>query len=348
MARLRRSDPQVPGISRRRAGKGFSYRGPDGHRVDDPTVLDRIRKLAIPPAWTDVWICPWSNGHIQAMGTDAKGRRQYRYHDEWRARRDAEKFEHMLAFAEALPALREHVLAELADHDAELTCDRVLACAIRLLDLGFFRIGTEGYAEENNTFGLATMRKKHVKIHGDEITFDYIAKSGKRRVQSIVDPAVAAVVRELKERSGGGYELLAYVNDDGSWCDVKSTDINTYLKEHTGEDITAKDFRTWHATVLCAVGLAKTPGAASKTAAKRSVVQAVKEVAEYLGNTPSVCRGSYIDPRIIDRYQMGSTREAALVESAEAGADPYETRQIIEEAVLEVLVDPATDTSLAA
>jgi DNA topoisomerase IB len=314
--------------------------------MSDPAVLERIRALAIPPAWTDVWICPWPNGHIQATGHDAKGRRQYRYHDEWRARRDAEKFEHMIVFAQALPNLRAVVAQHLAEEG--LTRSRVLACATRLLDVGFFRIGSEGYAEENDTFGLATMRKKHVTVSGDEVTFDYIAKSGKRRVQSVVDAEVAALVTELKGRRGGGYELLAYRDSDGEWRDIKSTDINTYLKEQTGEDITAKDFRTWHATVLCAVGLAKTPTAASRAAAKRSVVQAVKDVADYLGNTPSVCKGSYIDPRIIDRYEMGTTLEAAIVASAEAGADAYETRQVIEDAVLELLVEKPSDESLAA
>ena len=345
MPRLRRSDPSTPGISRRRAGKGFTYRGPDGHRITDAEVLDRIRALAIPPAWTDVWISPWPNGHIQAMGTDAKGRRQYRYHDAWRARRDAEKFDHMLVFARALPRLRVVVDEHLAQDG--LTRDRVLACAARLLDLGFFRIGTEGYAEENNTFGLATMRKRHVTINGDVVTFDYTAKSGKRRVQSIVDEQVALVVRDLRQRKGGGHELLAH-HDGERWVDIKSTDINDYLKLHTGEDITAKDFRTWNATVLCAVGLAQTRAGGRTASVKRVIARAVKDVAEYLGNTPAVCRDSYIDPRVIDHYQAGTTIEKAL--AALDGDDPADlerTRQIIEDSVLDVLDTQATRADAA-
>lgn len=344
MPRLRRSDPSAPGITRRRAGRGFTYRAPDGRRLTDADAIERIRKLAIPPAWTDVWIAPWPNGHIQAMGTDAKGRRQYRYHDAWRARRDAEKFEHMLVFARALPRLRSVVDEHLAGEG--LSRDRVLACAVRLLDLGFFRIGTEGYAEENNTFGLATMRKKHVSISGDVVTFDYTAKSGKRRVQTIVDEQVARIVRELKNRKGGGYELLAH-HDGERWVDVKSTDINAYLKEHTGEDITAKDFRTWNATVLCAVGLAQMRVEGKTVNTKRVVARSVKEVAEYLGNTPAVCRNSYIDPRVIDNYQAGTTIEAALVGSDGEALDLDETRCVIEAAVLDVLDAEATGAAAA-
>src|SRR3954447_6583123 len=205
-ARLRRVDCSAPGIRRRKVGRGFVYVDPSGSRVSDPAVLDRIKGLVIPPAWTDVWICTDARGHIQATGVDARGRRQYRYHDVWRERRDREKFDHMMEFARALPTLRDATRAHLSED--ELTRARVLACAARLLDLGFFRIGTEGYAEENQTYGLATMRKRHVTIDGDVVTFDYTAKSGKRRMQSVVDPDVAEVVRQLKGRRGGGYELL--------------------------------------------------------------------------------------------------------------------------------------------
>src|SRR3954447_17762363 len=287
MVRLRRSDLSQPGITRRRQGKGFTYLWPDGSRVTDPDVLSRIRALVIPPAWNDLWITPWPNGHIQAVGTDAKGRRQYRYHDAWRSRRDAQKFEHMTIFADSLEPLRHVVARHLAE--PELSRDRVLACAVRLLDVGFFRIGTEGYAEENNTFGLATMRRKHVCVDGRLVTFDYTAKSGKRRVQSVVDVDVADVVGRLKHRHGGGRELLAYRDGDG-WADVRSVDINAYLKAHTDTEITAKDFRTWHATVLCAVGVASAPSPPSARAAKRAVAHAMRDVATYLGNTPAVCR----------------------------------------------------------
>jgi DNA topoisomerase IB len=277
------------------------------------------------------------------MGTDAKGRRQYRYHDAWRARRDADKFEHMLVFARALPRLRRVVDEHLADE--EMSRERVLACATRLLDLGFFRIGTEGYAEENNSFGLATMRKKHVCVEGDVVTFDYIAKSGKRRIQSVVDADVARTVRELKERRGGGYELLAY-RDGDRWVDVKSTDINAYLKTQTGEDITAKDFRTWNATVLCAVNLARAGAEGRSPSAKRVVAAAVKEVSYYLGNTPAVCRGSYIDPRIIDRFQAGAVVSEVLVTAVETTTS--ETRLSVEAAVIDVLSDDADVAAAAA
>lgn len=343
MVRLRRSNVGGPGITRRRCGKGFIYVGPDGRRVTDEEVLARIRRLVVPPAWQDVWISPVANGHIQAIGTDAKGRRQYRYHDDWRVRRDAAKFDHMLAFAAVLPPLRRTVAMHIAE--PEPSRDRVLAVAVRLLDDGFFRIGTEGYADQNNTFGLATLRKEHVRIDGQRLTFDYTAKSGVRRVQSVVDAEVADAVRLLKRRRGGAPELLAY-RDGRRWIDVKSGDINAYLKECTGEDITAKDFRTWHATVLCAVALAEAAGTAGPagtamgpTARRRAVAAAIKAVAHDLGNTPAVCRASYVDPRIIDRFHAGVTI-AGPVLPARTGGRPvgeHVEREVIEAAVLELL-----------
>jgi DNA topoisomerase-1 len=339
MARLRRTNPNTKGITRRRAGRGFCYYGPDGRRLTDEPTLERIRALVLPPAWTDVWICPWPNGHIQALGTDVKGRRQYRYHDDWRKRRDAEKFDHMVVFAQALPALRAKVDEHLRERG--FSRNRVLVCATRLLELGFFRIGSEGYAEENNTFGLATMRKRHVTVKGDVITFDYVAKSGKRRVQSVVDADIAKFVSKLKARRGGGHELLAY-RDGTRWVDVKSADINAYLKEQTGENISAKDFRTWNATMLCAVGLARQDDVASSAAQKRVVAAAVKEVAEYLGNTPAVCRSSYIDPRVVDQLCAGRASERLGVATSvlEAGSIA-EVRAQIETAIIAMLApDP--------
>jgi DNA topoisomerase IB len=336
--RLRRADCARPGIRRRRAGRGFTYLDADGNRVTDPEVLDRIRALAIPPAWTDVWICSDARGHIQATGMDARGRKQYRYHDLWRERRDREKFEHMLDFARALPELRQRVARDLAQED--LSRDRVLACATRLLDLGFFRIGTEGYAEENQTYGLATIHKRHVRLLGaSTVVFDYAAKSGKRRIQSVVDPEVYTVVEALKRRRGGKPELLAY-RDGRRWVDVRSTDINAYIKEATGGEFTAKDFRTWNATVLAATALAVSARVASATARKRAVTRAVQEVAHYLGNTPAVCRSSYIDPRVVDRYQAGETIVAALGQLGAATGDGQGTlltQGPVEEAVVELL-----------
>ena len=342
MPRLRRVDCSMPGIRRRRVGRGFTYVDAFGQRVTDPEELDRIRALAIPPAWTDVWICPLANGHIQATGVDARGRRQYRYHDAWRLRRDQEKFDHLIAFGRALPAMRKAICRDLAL--PHLPRERVLACATRLLDLGFFRIGTEGYAEQNQTYGLATMRKEHVTVGpGDLVTFDYTAKSGKRRLQSIVDPDVAEVVRALKRRRGSGPELLAYRRDEGGWADVRSADINAYVKEVTGGEFTAKDFRTWNATVLAAVALAVSATVTSVTGRKRAVTRAVKEVAHYLGNTPAVCRASYIDPRVVDRYQAGVTVAAELSRlGKDAEFGHLSTQGPIEGAVLDLLDDAPT------
>jgi DNA topoisomerase I len=336
MARLRRVDCSGPGIRRRRRGKGFEYLDEDGRRVTQPSVIERIRELAIPPAWEEVWICPYPMGHIQATGTDAAGRKQYRYHDRWRERRDAQKFDEMIDFAEALPELRERVAKDLRKRS--LARDKVLACAVRLLDRGFFRIGSENYAEENETYGIATMRKRHAEVSGDEITFDYEAKGGQRRVQSIGDPQVARVIRELKQRRGGGDDLLAY-KDGRRWVDVRSSDINEYLKEATGGDFSAKDFRTWSGTVLAAVALAVAGMAtSSKSARNRAKSRAVKEVARYLGNTPAVCRASYIDPRVFDRFDGGLTIGGALPELIEDTATWPDVQRSVEEAVIDLLV----------
>ena len=328
MPRLRRVDCSAPGLTRRRRGRGFEYVDFRGNRVDDPLIIARIRALGIPPAWKDVWICPDDRGHLQAVGTDAAGRRQYIYHEIWRRRRDAEKFDHMLEFARSLPALREICDEDLMRHD--LGRERVLGCAVRLLDRGFFRIGTEGYAEQNQTYGLATMQKKHVRLKDGVIHFDYIAKSGKRRVHALVDPPVFDVVEALKKRRAGGLELLAY-KEGRTWYDVKSMDINLYIKEITGGDFTAKDFRTWNATVLAAVAVAVSGQAAtSKTARKRAITRAVQEVSHYLGNTPAVCRASYIDPRVFDRYRSGWTIEPVMDElGAEAQFGELSTQGVI-------------------
>jgi DNA topoisomerase I len=331
--RLRRVDCSGPGLRRVRRGRGFSIVDPDGERVDDPEVLQRISELVIPPAWEDVWICPYPGGHIQATGIDQRGRKQYLYHPRWRARRDAQKFDDMVEFGRALPALRERVEAGLARED--VSRDHVLALAVRLLDRGFFRIGSEDYAVTNATYGLATMKKRHVRVNGDTLLFDYPAKSGKRRVQAVVDPAVAADIRRLKTRRGGGDELLAY-KAGGRWVDVKSADINAWLKDATGKDISAKDFRTWGATVLASVGLAVSPVPPAKTARKRAIARVVKEVAYYLGNTPAVARASYIDPRTFERYQDGITIAGALPQLADGEASTA-IQGDVEAAVLDLL-----------
>lgn len=347
MARLKRVDCSSPGIQRRKSGKGFTYLDQNGNNVVDEDVLRRIRTLVLPPAWSDVWICAHPMGHIQAVGIDARGRKQYRYHDDWRIKRDVEKFDHMLDFAKALPVIRETTSDHLTQDG--LTRERVLACAVRLLDLGFFRIGTEGYAEENQTFGLATIRKSHVKIAGDVITFDYIAKSGKRRIQSVGDPDVLAVIRELKARRGGGPELLAWRNGN-RWVDVKSADVNAYIKAITGGEFSAKDFRTWSATVLAAVALAVSSEVArSESGRKRAVARAMKEVSAYLGNTPAVCRSSYVDPRVVDYYTSGATiLDALACLDEESGLGGLHTHGAIEVAVLELLSDNAISDAAAA
>jgi DNA topoisomerase IB len=312
MPRLRRADCSGPGFRRVPRGRGFSYLDEDGDPIEEPEVVERLRGLGIPPAWKEVWICPWDCGHIQATGLDAAGRKQYLYHEAWRTRRDAEKFDEMLSFAKDLPALRDHVADALGGGDS-LTRERVLACAVRLLDRGFFRIGTEQYAEANESFGLATMRKEHVTLEDeDTMVFDYPAKSGVRQVRAVVDPAATAIIGKLKRRRGGGEELLAYKRGS-RWHDLRSDDINEYIKELTGGGYSAKDFRTWNATVLAAVALAVSGEvAATKTGRKRAITRAVKEVAHYLGNTPAVCRASYIDPRVFDAYEGGLIIRPAL------------------------------------
>ena len=348
MARLRRSDCSRPGITRRRRGRGFCYHDQNGARIEDPVVLERISELGIPPAWNDVWICPYPHGHLQATGTDAAGRKQYRYHPEWRARRDQEKFDDMVRFARALPALREHVAADLASSD-EPTRRRVLACAVRLLDRGFFRIGGEEYAADNESYGLATMRKEHVRVEaGDVMVFDYPAKHGKRRVQAVVDPDVCRLVKTLKRRRGGGPELLAY-RDGRTWRDIRSADINEYLKDATGDAFSAKDFRTWSATVLAAIALAVSGEVATTaTGRKRAIVRAVKEVAHYLGNTAAVARASYIDPRVFDAYNAGLIIRPVLEQVGDA-AQPGELpihQRAVEEAVLDLLNERESSPAL--
>jgi DNA topoisomerase IB len=311
---LARSEPAAPGIRRRRCGRGFRYFAADGTPLADAEALSRIKALVIPPAWEDVWICPDPNGHIQALGTDAAGRRQYRYHDRWREQRDQEKFDRMLEFGQALPRIRAVVQRHLPGQG--LSRDRVLAAAVRLIDLGFFRSGGEEYATENGSFGLATIRRDHVRCRDGELLFRYQGKSGKQREQVLADDHVYAVVQSLKRRRSAPdlADLLVY-RSGKRWHNVTADDINDYLREVSGGDFTAKDFRTWHATVLAAVGLAVSePAAGSPAASKRAVARVVQEVADYLGNTPAVARASYIDPRIIELYENGVTIAPALTD----------------------------------
>lgn len=333
--RLRRADPNRAGLTRRGRGRGFEYLDERGNRIEDEATLERIRKLAIPPAWTDVWISADELGHIQAVGTDAAGRRQYRYHDLWRQRRDRSKHERMEAFARQLPELRVTIAEDLARRG--LPRERVLAAAARLLDQAFFRVGGESYAEQNGSFGLATIRRDHVDVHGSQLTFDYTAKGGIRRIQRVGDVELAKVVKALKRRDDDSPELLAW-KEGGRWRDVRSADINDYLKEHAGDEVSAKDFRTWHATVLAAVFLAgKDVEATTHTSRKRLAAAAVREVAGFLGNTPAVCRASYIDPRAIDRFMDGETIGSDLLAiGTDDLADPS-VQARLEQAVLDLL-----------
>ena len=343
--RLRRSNCAVPGISRRRRGRGFEYLDPDGERIDDPEVLERSTELVIPPAWRDVWICMDPRGHLQATGVDAAGRKQYLYHPRWRAHRDRHKFDSMLAFGAALPRLRRGVAHDLrVAHGAarvpvaELTEQRVLACAVRLLDLGFFRIGSEDYAERNESYGLTTMLREHVTLGEREVIFDFPAKSGQRRVQAIADPEALAMLAALKRRRTGS-QLLAYRSADG-WSELRAEEVNAYLKRKSGGPFTAKDFRTWNATVLAAVALAGAGETQRRAAREREAKQAIKTVAAYLGNTPAVCRASYVDPRVIDRFQAGVTIVGAIGRAGPDLARPR-VRARVERAVLELLQDAA-------
>jgi DNA topoisomerase I len=342
MPRLKRADCGSPGLTRRRRGKGFEYLDEEGRRIDDPELVQRISDLAIPPAWEDVWICPNPLGHIQATGVDAAGRKQYLYHERWRERQDRKKFDAMVRFAQALPNMRERVERDLAGDG--VTRQRVLAAAVRLLDRGFLRIGGESYAEDNDSYGLATMRKEHVTVTREHaINFDFTGKSGIRHVRYVVDEPVAEIVRELKRRRGGGEELLAYRGENGRWRDIKSPDIRAYVKETAGDEYTAKDFRTWAGTVLAAVTLAATDPQRRKvkTANKRMISHAVNEVCHFLGNTPAVARSSYIDPRVFDRFRDGFTIEPVLIDLAQEpdiGQPAIQGR--VEEAVLDLINEP--------
>ena len=337
MARLKRVDCSQPGITRRKRGRGFEYLEADGRRMRDGETLARIRELAIPPAWTDVWICAHPNGHLQATGIDDAGRKQYLYHPRWRERRDQQKFDKMLEFARALPRLRKMIRKDLRGE--ELARRQVLACALRLLDRGFFRIGSEDYAEQNDSYGLATILKSHVSIEPRAVRFDYVAKSGQRQAQEIDDPDVLRILTKLNRRRGGGEELLAY-REGRKWADLTSADINEYVKEGTGGDFSAKDFRTWNGTMLAAVALSIEAQNGSRPT-KRAVTKAAKVVAGFLGNTPAVSRSAYIDPRVVDRYLSGWTITPALEKGKDAfGLERESTRRVIEEAVIDLIEEP--------
>jgi DNA topoisomerase-1 len=312
--RLRHSNATGRGYRRVAAGTGFSYRDLDGNTLPPGPVRDRLESIGIPPAWTDVWIAPFENGHIQATGLDAVGRRQYIYHPEWRERKDRVKFDRALQLAESLPAARRLVTMDLRSDG--VTRQRVLAAAFRMLDSGSLRVGSERYTNENGSHGLATLLCAHVHVRKDRLKLSFPAKSGKTWESEIVDEDLAALVRVLKRR-GGNARLLAY-KDGRSWHPLTSADINGYVKERTGSDFTAKDFRTLRGTAAAAVGLAQ--GGPQKTvAARKGVIStAIQDAAAALGNTPSIARKSYVDPRLLDHFSSGETIDPKRLESVES------------------------------
>jgi DNA topoisomerase I len=322
--RLRRSKTNKPGIARRRTGRGFTYTDPGGRRVTDAATLDRIKSLAIPPAWARVWICPWPNGHIQAMGTDTAGRRQYMYHPAWREVQDHRKFDRALEFGARLPKIRSAVSRHLGQQeDPQL---RALAAAVRLLDVACLRTGAEEYAADNGSYGATTLQRRHVITDGDSVTLDFPGKSGKHWTRTIEDEALTEFFLSLPRR-GATRPLLGYPKD-GNWTGISGAALNSYLSSIAGEGFTAKDFRTWQGTATAARALAKL--AAEGHTSKKAVAEAMKEVAEVLNNTPTIARASYVDPRVIALFEAGKT--ASLKGSPDAAAVRLLTEAIAEDA----------------
>lgn len=292
----------APGIQRQRIKDRFRYLDPTGKQIQDEAEIHRIESLGIPPAWEQVWICPLPNGHLQATGRDAKGRKQYRYHAQWRQIRDQTKFTRMIAFSEALPTLRERIEHDLALPG--LPREKVLATVVRLMELTRIRVGNEEYAKTNKSFGLTTMRDRHVDVSGSTIRFKFRGKSGVKHDIEISDRRLARIVKRCQDIPG--QELFQYIDDNGDRQSIDSGAVNAYLREITGQDFTAKDFRTWAGTVLAALKLQDIGAAESATAIKKALIQAVKTVAEYLGNRPATCRKYYVHPAILDAYQSGT------------------------------------------
>lgn len=312
LAHLRYVHDDRPGITRARRGKSFVYTAADGSRVSDEETLARIRSLAIPPAWTDVWICPLPAGHIQATGRDAKGRKQYRYHPRWREVRDETKYTKMILFGEALPKIRAAVEADLARPG--LPREKVLATVVRLLEVTLIRVGNEEYAKKNESYGLTTLRNQHLDIEGSHLRFHFRGKSGKEHTIDVHDRRLAQIVRKCSELPG--HELFQYLGEDGQRHAVESADVNAYLKEIAGDEFTAKDFRTWAGTVLAAHALQELQAFDTKTQAQKNIVAAIKTVAERLGNTPAVCRKCYVHPAVLGAYLDGGLVDT-LVQKAD-------------------------------
>jgi DNA topoisomerase-1 len=330
-AGLRYSTDARPGITRRRAGRGFTYRRPDGTRVADAQTLARIRTLAIPPAWTEVWIALDPAGHLQATGRDARGRKQYRYHARWRTGRDDAKFERLIDFARVLPRIRKRCEADLGRPG--LSREKVIAAVVRLLETTLIRVGNDEYARLNRSFGLTTLRSRHARVSGTRVRFRFTGKSGRQHEVGLRDRRLASIVRRCQELPG--QELFQYLGDDGEPHDVASEDVNAYLREISGADVTAKDFRTWAGTVLAYRALrALDPGDDDRTA-RKNVVEAVRFTSDRLGNTPAVARRSYVHPAVLEAYLEGSIGGALLVAAEEqadppTAADPREEAEVVD------------------
>ena len=330
---LRYVSDSGPGIRRRRAGKGFSYVDVEGTTIRDAARLRRIKALAVPPAWTDVWICPIANGHIQATGRDARGRKQYRYHARFREVRDGAKYERTLAFGQALPQIRAQVERDMAQPG--LPKRKVVAAVVRLLELTLIRVGNEEYARQNRSYGLTTMRNRHVEVEGSAIRFRFHGKNGQEADLDLRDRRLASIVRRCQELPG--QVLFQFRDEDGELDSIDSEDVNDYLREVTGEDYTAKDFRTWAGTVLAASALRAVEEVDSETAAKRNVVRAIERVAEQLGNTPAVCRSCYVHPAIVESYLDGELVSVLRKRAERELAATLEHRTPEEAAVLALL-----------
>ena len=312
-AGLRYTTDAKPGITREKHGETFHYTYPDGSPVTDDETLGRIESLVIPPAWIDVWICAQPNGHLQCTGRDARGRKQSRYHPHWREVRDENKYEHMLLFGDALPRIRERVDHDLALHG--LPREKVLATIVRLIETTFIRVGNEEYARTNKSYGLTTMRTRHVDVHGNTITFDFKGKSGVHHTIDLENKRLAGIVKKIQDLPG--HELFQFVDHDGNRHHIHSDDVNQYLHDITGEHFTAKDFRTWAGTVLAAMLLREYEPYTTQSQAKKNVVEAIKAVSQRLGNTPSVCRKCYVHPAVLEGYFSGAMLEAVEAEVKE-------------------------------
>lgn len=331
--RLRRSNVSGPGVHRRRYGRGFSYVDADGEKVTDAAVLERIEALVIPPAWKKVWISPYDNGHIQAVGTDAAGRKQYLYHQQWQTERAEEKFDRTLSLARKLPDWRTQVLADLKSRG--LHRDRVLAVAQHLVDSGYFRAGGEEYAQENGSYGLATLLREHVRLHSGSVEFDYPAKSGVRRTLTMEDPLVITAVRALMRAETTSPRLLVFRTANG-WSEVHADDVRARFREVVGAEFSLKDLRTWHGTVIAANEFVFAPAPTTKTARKRANAQVMRAVSEELGNTPAVARASYVDPRVVRAYEEGITIGPA-VRRADKMRNPTARQLTIEKATAQLI-----------